>query len=201
MLAFAAASGPVAPPAGARLGSGSAIPRIEAKSVIAFSMGVAQGETSRRGWAAPSKGRRTVYHLGIPKRDITDLVENRVSGWTRLTFVPQIPCFVGNRRYRGGQMNSTVEQVIREKLTASLAPTRCPSRTNPTSTSHASPQTGESHFRLEIVSNRFEGLNRVDRQRLVYEALAQELAGPLHALSHHPDPSEDRQGAPNRLNR
>ena len=29
----------------------------------------------------------------------------------------------------------------------------------------------------------FSGLNRVTRQRLVYGALAEELAGPVHALS------------------
>lgn len=41
---------------------------------------------------------------------------------------------------------------------------------------------GESHFSVEIVSERFAGLNRVARQRLVNEALAAELAGPVHAL-------------------
>lgn len=42
---------------------------------------------------------------------------------------------------------------------------------------------GESHFSLLIVSARFDGLNRVARQRLVNAALAEELAGPVHALS------------------
>jgi len=42
---------------------------------------------------------------------------------------------------------------------------------------------GESHFRVELVSARFAGLNRVARQRLVYDALAAELAGPIHALA------------------
>ena len=41
---------------------------------------------------------------------------------------------------------------------------------------------GESHFTVEIVSSRFTGLNRVARHRLVNEALAEELAGPVHAL-------------------
>ena len=50
--------------------------------------------------------------------------------------------------------------------------------------SHASsPGTGESHFKVEIVSERFDGLNRVERHRLVNEALGDQLAGPLHALS------------------
>ena len=42
---------------------------------------------------------------------------------------------------------------------------------------------GETHFRVEIVSNAFADKSRVDRQRMVYAILADELAGPVHALS------------------
>jgi BolA protein len=42
---------------------------------------------------------------------------------------------------------------------------------------------GESHFRVEIVSAGFDGKSRLERQRLVYQILSQELAGPVHALS------------------
>jgi BolA protein len=42
---------------------------------------------------------------------------------------------------------------------------------------------GESHFNLVIVSDAFEGLSRVERQRRVNRVLAEELAGPVHALS------------------
>ena len=42
---------------------------------------------------------------------------------------------------------------------------------------------GESHFSVTIVSSRFEGLNRIQRQRLVNTVLAEELAGPVHALA------------------
>jgi BolA protein len=45
---------------------------------------------------------------------------------------------------------------------------------------------GETHFRVHIVSERFTGKGRVDRHRLVNEALADELAGPVHALAIHP---------------
>ncbi len=40
---------------------------------------------------------------------------------------------------------------------------------------------GESHFKVELVSKRFEGLNRVERHKLVYEAL-KDLIPPVHAL-------------------
>jgi BolA family transcriptional regulator, general stress-responsive regulator len=42
---------------------------------------------------------------------------------------------------------------------------------------------GETHFAVVIVSARFAGLGRVARQRLVYDALAEELASGVHALS------------------
>jgi len=42
---------------------------------------------------------------------------------------------------------------------------------------------GESHFNLTIVSSAFEGQGRVARQRAVNATLAEELAGPVHALS------------------
>jgi BolA protein len=42
---------------------------------------------------------------------------------------------------------------------------------------------GESHFTVTIVSPAFAGLSRVARQRAGYTVLAEELAGPVHALS------------------
>ena len=42
---------------------------------------------------------------------------------------------------------------------------------------------GETHFRVKIVSQAFEGKTRVARQRLVYAALKEELDAGLHALA------------------
>ena len=42
---------------------------------------------------------------------------------------------------------------------------------------------GETHFRVNIVSDGFEGKSRIERHRLVNGALAAELAGPVHALA------------------
>lgn len=42
---------------------------------------------------------------------------------------------------------------------------------------------GESHFRVEIVSGRFEGMSRVERQRAVNAALGDLLQGRIHALA------------------
>lgn len=74
---------------------------------------------------------------------------------------------------------------IESKLHAGLAPTRL----EVIDESHlhhghagARPE-GETHFRVEVVSAGFDGLSRVARQRRVYELLADELAGPVHALT------------------
>ena len=49
---------------------------------------------------------------------------------------------------------------------------------------HAGARPGkESHFNVTIESAAFVGAAKVARQRMVYHALAEELAGPLHALS------------------
>lgn len=52
---------------------------------------------------------------------------------------------------------------------------------------------GESHFRVEIVSAAFAGKSRVERQRMVYAALAEEMARDIHALQLATlTPAEDR---------
>ena len=48
---------------------------------------------------------------------------------------------------------------------------------------HAGAQGGAGHFRATIVSDRFEGLNRVKAQRLVYEALDDEMGAEIHAFA------------------
>jgi BolA protein len=42
---------------------------------------------------------------------------------------------------------------------------------------------GETHYRISVVSERFSGLNRVERQRLVNEAMKDEFESGLHALA------------------
>ena len=42
---------------------------------------------------------------------------------------------------------------------------------------------GETHFRITVVSARFTDLSLVKRHRLINEALAEELRGPIHALA------------------
>lgn len=46
--------------------------------------------------------------------------------------------------------------------------------------------TGETHFRVRIVSPNFSGMSRVDRHRAVNELLADELKAGVHALAIEP---------------
>jgi BolA family transcriptional regulator, general stress-responsive regulator len=79
----------------------------------------------------------------------------------------------------------SVADRIRAKLVADLTPVRLTIRDE--SHRHAGhagarPE-GETHFHVEIVSTAFVGERRIARQRRVYRALADELAGPVHALA------------------
>ncbi len=79
----------------------------------------------------------------------------------------------------------TVAKTMESKLRAALTPERLViTDDSARHAGHAGARTGgESHFTVEIASIKFAGLSRVARQRRVYEILADELAGPIHALS------------------
>jgi BolA family transcriptional regulator, general stress-responsive regulator len=78
----------------------------------------------------------------------------------------------------------TMAQRIEAKLTAAFRPERL--AIHDESHRHAGHAGwrpgGETHFRVEIVAAAFAGQSRVARQRAVYAALAEELAGGVHAL-------------------
>ena len=42
---------------------------------------------------------------------------------------------------------------------------------------------GGDHFRAEVVSDRFDGLSRIEQHRIVYDVFGAEVGGPIHALS------------------
>ena len=47
---------------------------------------------------------------------------------------------------------------------------------------HEGAKEGKGHFDVRIVSDRFEGLNRIARHRLVYDALGDFMESDIHAL-------------------
>lgn len=78
----------------------------------------------------------------------------------------------------------TVRAAIEQKLTAGLNPTRLAVFDDSgRHVGHAGHRPGgETHFRIEIVSDAFAGKSRIERHRLVNALLAEELAGGIHAL-------------------
>jgi stress-induced morphogen len=83
----------------------------------------------------------------------------------------------------------TVAANIRDKLTSAFAPItldvtdESARHSSHTGATRDDGSRGETHFHVRLVSALFEGMPRVERQRRVYAALAEELAGPVHALS------------------
>lgn len=76
----------------------------------------------------------------------------------------------------------TVAQRIHDKLTQALTLQHLDIVNE--SHMHAGPAT-ESHFKLTVVAEDFQGLSPVKRHQALYRLLAEELAGPVHALALH----------------
>ncbi len=50
---------------------------------------------------------------------------------------------------------------------------------------HNVPPGSQSHFKVVLVTDDFVGKNKVKQHQSVYQVLAEELAGPIHALALH----------------
>jgi BolA protein len=74
---------------------------------------------------------------------------------------------------------------MREKLMVALNPTRLDvvNESHQHARHRSSPETGESHFRVLIVSDAFTGKSRVTRHRIVNDVLRDELKDGVHALA------------------
>ena len=77
----------------------------------------------------------------------------------------------------------TIEDDIISKLQNALTPQHLDVINE--SHMHNVPPGSESHFKVIAVSDEFEGLMLIARHRLINKALADELRGPIHALSLH----------------
>ena len=82
-----------------------------------------------------------------------------------------------------------VADAIQRKLTAAFAPEALEvidesgHHAGHAGAARADGGIGETHFHVRLVTASFEGVSRVERQRRVHAALAEELRGPVHALS------------------
>ena len=77
----------------------------------------------------------------------------------------------------------SMQQQIQQKLQQLFQPTLLEVANE--SHMHSVPPDSETHFKVVIVSDAFEGKRKVARHQQVYAALAEQLAGPVHALALH----------------
>jgi len=84
----------------------------------------------------------------------------------------------------------TVEDSIREKLSKAFVPASVIVENESAkhaghsgARDHLGHVTGETHFRVVVVSAAFEGKSPIDRHRQINAVLKDELAGPVHALA------------------
>jgi BolA protein len=82
-------------------------------------------------------------------------------------------------------MERSVTQTLREKLMVELRPTRLDviNESELHAGHRSSPGTGDSHFRILVISEAFAGKSRVERQRIVNDLLKTEISGGIHALA------------------
>ena len=72
-----------------------------------------------------------------------------------------------------------IEEKLRERLSADHVDVVDESHLH---AGHEGAKSGGGHFHATVVADAFEGLSRVAAQRLVYQALDEEMGGEIHAL-------------------
>ena len=82
-----------------------------------------------------------------------------------------------------------LQERIEEKLAAELAPDHLEVVNE--SGNHNVPDGSETHFKVVIVAQAFDGERLVQRHRRVHRTLAAELAGGVHALAMHTYTAEE----------
>ncbi len=75
------------------------------------------------------------------------------------------------------------QSAIEEKLAAALAPDLLEVINE--SDQHNVPPNSETHFKVVVVAGEFSDQRKVARHQRIYSLLAEELAGPVHALALH----------------
>lgn len=80
-------------------------------------------------------------------------------------------------------MNDRIEK-IRNRLAATFSPVECQLIDESyLHAGHAGAASGGGHYKMRLVSDRFEGLNRIARHRLVYDCLRDMMHSDIHALT------------------
>ena len=75
---------------------------------------------------------------------------------------------------------TTIEQLLGTALAPSELQVKDQSHLH---AGHAGAQEGKGHFEVTVVSEKFDGVNRIARHRMVYDALGSFMDTDIHALS------------------
>ncbi|MEE6075561.1 BolA family protein [Avibacterium paragallinarum] len=76
-----------------------------------------------------------------------------------------------------------VQQVLEQKISQKLAPHFLHIENE--SHMHSSGRGADSHFKVVLVSDAFNGVRKVARHQMLYQLLAEELKNGIHALALH----------------
>jgi len=87
--------------------------------------------------------------------------------------------------------NTQVQQSITSKLDQAFHPDLLEVVNE--SYMHSVPPGSETHFKVVVVSDAFSGKRSVARHQMIYQTLADEVAGPVHALAIHTFTNEEWQ--------
>jgi BolA protein len=81
----------------------------------------------------------------------------------------------------------SVHDLITQKLTAAFSPesVRVVDESHQHKGHAGHRPGGETHFRVHIVADAFQGKSRIERHRMINATLSGELAGGVHALAIH----------------
>jgi BolA family transcriptional regulator, general stress-responsive regulator len=78
---------------------------------------------------------------------------------------------------------TTTQEIIQQKLQQAFSPIHLEVINE--SHMHSVPEGSESHFKVVVVSDAFDGEKLIARHRQVNQVLSEELAGGIHALALH----------------
>lgn len=90
-----------------------------------------------------------------------------------------------------------IQQMIEKKLTETFNPTFLQIENE--SHLHSSGRGSESHFKVTLVTNTFNGKRSVARHQAIYQCLAKELEESVHALALHTYTPEEWQTTGNKI--
>ncbi|XP_070543955.1 DNA-binding transcriptional regulator BolA-like [Ptychodera flava] len=120
--------------------------------------------------------------MSVYGSNLISVCRNRIiQGILKNSETQKITCFNSPIRQIMALSSGPVQAIINKKLTENLQPVHI--QVINESYMHNVPKGSETHFKVVIVSDKFEKQTLLKRHRIVNDILQDELDGPVHALS------------------